>query len=167
PCIGSCITFNDLSAGTPTSWAWSFINGTPTSSTNQNPTICYDSIGTFDVQLIVSNSFGTDTLLISNYITVDSCIQQEPIFIIPNVFSPNNDGNNDLFFVESFGLETLSMKIYNRWGEKLFESNQLDAAWDGRTESGTICSEGTYFYIISITISEKKEVYKGTLSLLR
>ncbi|MBW6482242.1 MAG: gliding motility-associated C-terminal domain-containing protein [Vicingaceae bacterium] len=167
PCLGDCITFTDLSSENPTNWLWVFNGGTPNTSTNQNPIICYDSIGNYDVQLIVSNSFGFDTLLITNYITVDSCVQKEPVFIIPNIFSPNNDGNNDVFFVESFGLETLSMKIYNRWGEKLFESNQLDAAWDGRTESGKICSEGTYFYLISITISGKKEVYKGTLSLLR
>lgn len=167
PCLGACITFNDLSSENPTNWFWTFNGGTPSSSINQNPIICYDSIGTFDVQLIVSNPFGADTLLISNYITVDSCTQQEPIFIIPNVFSPNNDGNNDVFFVENSGIDALSMKIYNRWGQLLHESNRIDATWDGRTTSGEESVEGTYFYIITVSSANKKETFKGTITLLR
>jgi len=73
-CKGDCIDFTDNSSGAPTSWNWSFPGGNPSSSTAQNPTqICYDSTGYFDVSLIVSNSFGTDTLIEYAYIFVDSC----------------------------------------------------------------------------------------------
>ena len=71
-CIGSTVNFTDLSSNSPTGWIWDFPGGSPTSSTIQNPIITYSVAGTYDVQLIVSNSDGADTLLMSGYITVDT-----------------------------------------------------------------------------------------------
>ncbi len=71
-CETSCIDFFDLSLGSPDSWMWSFPGGIPSSSTLQNPTsICYNTSGTYDVTLIVTNSIGIDTLMLSNFITVN------------------------------------------------------------------------------------------------
>ncbi|MDT8411092.1 MAG: gliding motility-associated C-terminal domain-containing protein [Vicingaceae bacterium] len=166
-CINDCVDFTDLSTNTPTSWLWSFEGVSPATSTLQHPQgICYDSTGTFDVTLIVSNAFGFDTITMNNYIVVDSCLEVPVSFTIPNVFSPNNDGNNDVFFIESTGVTNLDMQIYNRWGMLIFETSDIKATWDGRTNSGDICPEGTYFYIIKIT-TDKTETFKGTLTLLR
>lgn len=61
-CVGDCVTLNDLSANNPTSWNWTFSNGTPTSSGNQNPgTICYPTSGVFPITLSVSNANGSDS----------------------------------------------------------------------------------------------------------
>ncbi|HIF14805.1 MAG TPA: PKD domain-containing protein [Bacteroidetes bacterium] len=62
-CEGDCIDFTDLSSGTPTSWEWSFSGASPSTSNLQSPTnICYSSVGTYDVGLIVTNTNGSDTL---------------------------------------------------------------------------------------------------------
>ncbi|MGB0870550.1 MAG: VPS10 domain-containing protein [Flavobacteriales bacterium] len=69
-CFGESIEFTDVSLNEPTSWNWTFENGTPNTSTDQNPTVTYNSSGEFDVQLIVSNAFGSDTLNTIELITV-------------------------------------------------------------------------------------------------
>ena len=166
-CINDCVDFTDISTNTPTSWLWLFEGASPSTSTLQHPQgVCYDSTGVYDVTLFVSNAFGTDTITMNNYIVVDSCLEIPVSFTIPNVFSPNNDGNNDVFFIESTGVTNLDMQIYNRWGMLMFETSDINATWDGRTNSGAVCPEGTYFYIIKIT-TDKTETFKGTLTLLR
>jgi len=70
-CQKFCVDFFDQSTNNPISWQWSFPGASPGSSTDQNPTnVCYQAPGTFDVTLITTNSFGSDTLLLTGYITV-------------------------------------------------------------------------------------------------
>ncbi|MFH1320189.1 MAG: PKD domain-containing protein [Bacteroidota bacterium] len=71
-CIGKSVTFTDQSVNYPTSWIWSFPGGTPSSDTVQNPTVTYDSVGTYDVILITANANGSDTLSKPGYITVSA-----------------------------------------------------------------------------------------------
>lgn len=71
-CIGTTINYTDASTNSPTGWAWSFPGGTPSSSTLQNPTVTYNSAGSYNAQLIVTNSDGSDTILFTNYITVNN-----------------------------------------------------------------------------------------------
>ncbi|MCB0400968.1 MAG: PKD domain-containing protein [Flavobacteriales bacterium] len=164
-CINDCIDFTDLSTGgVPTNWSWYFEGGTPDTSTQQNPSnICYNTVGTFDVYLVVSNAFGQDSLYMNNYVTVDSCNTVEEILVIPNVFSPNGDGENDLFKPFGNNITSLHMEIYNRWGEVLYMTDFINAGWDGRTTAGDICSDGTYFYLITVN----GELYKGSITLIR
>jgi len=70
--VGETVSFTDLSTNNPTSWNWSFSGGTPTSSTTQNPQIVYNSPGTYNVSLTVSNAFGTDTKTKTDYIHVST-----------------------------------------------------------------------------------------------
>ncbi|MCI5058068.1 MAG: gliding motility-associated C-terminal domain-containing protein, partial [Flavobacteriales bacterium] len=87
--------------------------------------------------------------------------------IVPNAFSPNNDGLNDFFSIygEIAGLEGLF--IYNRWGDLIFETNDTNHAWDG-THSGEQCQEGVYVVKIAYqTLSNDFEEYYGHLTLLR
>ena len=70
--VGETVNFTDLSTNNPTSWNWSFSGGTPTSSTTQNPQIVYNSPGTYNVSLTVSNAFGTDTKTKTDYIHVST-----------------------------------------------------------------------------------------------
>ncbi len=72
-CENTCIDFYDVSKGSPTSWQWSFPGANPSSSVLKNPTgICYSTSGTYDVTLIVTNSAGSDTIVMSNFITVNT-----------------------------------------------------------------------------------------------
>lgn len=81
--IGTYVTFNDLSSNDPDSWDWFFEGGSPSTSNAQDPgQILYDKLGAYDVRLVVSNEFGTDSVLIENYIRV-----------VPRVF-PNPTRNN-------------------------------------------------------------------------
>ncbi len=78
---GCGINFTDLSMGFPTSWKWEFPGGTPSQSTQQNPqNILYAATGSFDVSLIVSNSQGSDTLILPGYITISGAILPQPGF---------------------------------------------------------------------------------------
>ncbi|MDD3687786.1 MAG: C1 family peptidase, partial [Bacteroidales bacterium] len=70
--VGSTVYFSDLSTGVPTSWSWDFEGGDPTSSTATNPSVTYDTPGTYDVSLTVTNGLGNDTETKTNYITVTS-----------------------------------------------------------------------------------------------
>ena len=84
----SMVNFTDLSSSNPTAWEWAFSNGTPSTSTAQNPSITYNTEGIFDVQLIAINSFGVDTILKQSYITVE---------IPAGLFSQNYDGQVKIY----------------------------------------------------------------------
>ncbi len=71
-CVGQTVNFTDASSGAPTTWAWTFAGGTPASSTVQNPTVTYNTAGTYTVTLTATNASGTDSETKVNYITVTS-----------------------------------------------------------------------------------------------
>ena len=71
-CPGTTVTFTDLTLGSPTAWSWSFPGGTPSTSTLQNPTVTYPTVGTYNVTLSATNAFGTNTLTETSYMIVTS-----------------------------------------------------------------------------------------------
>lgn len=87
---------------------------------------------------------------------------------LPQAFTPNNDGENDLAFVRGWGIkEFLEVKIYNRWGQIVYESNDLYHGWDG-SYKGEPQAMDTYAYTIRIITTESKEEFiKGYITLLR
>lgn len=153
------IAFNDLSTGNPSTWHWDFGDGD--TSIIQNPGHIYTNTGTYSVTLTITNSEGCiDTVL--KYIEVIEKL------LIPNVFTPNNDGINDIYKVIASGYTNFSMKILNRWGDLLFETDKINYGWDGRTLAGSNVSEGTYYYIIQLTSPKGEQIIeKGPLQLLR
>ncbi|MCB9360574.1 MAG: gliding motility-associated C-terminal domain-containing protein [Flavobacteriales bacterium] len=98
--------------------------------------------------------------------TID--ILLEDSIFIPNVFTPNGDNSNDLFLPILVNVKEFECTIFNRWGNKIYYWNELNAGWDGRTNSGNKVPEGTYFYIMNIIDSkDKNQLIKGTVTLLR
>lgn len=87
---------------------------------------------------------------------------------IPNAFTPNNDGTNDLFGpLVGCQVVNYSLSIYNRWGQCVFASNQLSSKWDGR-QAGEPALTGTYFYYITYwDTNGKPYTYKGDVMLIR
>lgn len=87
---------------------------------------------------------------------------------MPSAFTPNKDGINDIFRVKyPFPVSKYNMAIYNRWGQKIFESSDITRGWDG-TFKGLSLSMDTYIWIISLTDTEgKKQNAKGTVTLIR
>ena len=103
-------------------------------------------------------------------ITLDTCITEPFTINIPNVFTPNNDGNNDGFYISGTSFILNSTTIFNRWGEVVFKTNFTNA-WDGRLSSGQLAPDGTYYYFIDINAYDNgiftQKIYKGNLSLFR
>jgi gliding motility-associated-like protein len=94
-------------------------------------------------------------------------------FFIPNTFSPNNDGANDRFYPRGKGLERIqALRIFNRWGELVFEkrnfpANDASSGWDG-TYKGKTAATDTYIYMIDIICENATIItYKGNVTLIR
>ena len=104
----------------------------------------------------------------SDSITITITVCEPATLLIPNVFTPNGDGSNDVFTVNGINLNSLECEIYNRWGQFLYAWNEIKGAWDGRTTSGSEVPDGTYFYILKATGNDGEEyLKKGSFSLIR
>ncbi|MCK9612343.1 MAG: gliding motility-associated C-terminal domain-containing protein [Bacteroidales bacterium] len=102
----------------------------------------------------------SDTIAI-NY---ENCVNNT---FIPNIFSPNADGQNDVFRVRGENIETLHLAVYNRWGEKVFESESQNDGWDGNYK-GKPCSADVYVYHATIIFEDGTETSrKGNVTLVR
>jgi gliding motility-associated-like protein len=143
-----------------TTYYWEFGDGS--SSTAQDAIHTYTASGTYNVMLVVANGVCTDTI----FLTV---IAENPSFLtIPNVFTPNSDGQNDEFHVQYQSIETFDCIIFNRWGKKMFEWTDVTMGWDGKTEGGKDASDGVYYYILSAKgIDNIAYEMHGTVTLLR
>lgn len=89
---------------------------------------------------------------------------------IPNVFTPNMDGVNDVFkasIPNELEIGNYSLSIYDRYGVLIFETKKARQHWDGRTTSGLPCSEGTYFYVLQLNVSSQEIELTGFVQLFR
>ena len=92
----------------------------------------------------------------------------ETYVIIPNIFTPNGDGINDEFVLNTSNMESLSTTIFNRWGQTIYEWKGVNGSWDGYTKASQEATEGTYFYlIIGVDNLGEKFEYKGSVVLDR
>lgn len=86
---------------------------------------------------------------------------------VPSAFSPNGDGENDVLRVLGQGISRMKFKIFNRYGQLVFESNRQEDGWDG-THNGKDLNPGTFVYTLEVAFAEgKREVYKGDVTLFR
>jgi gliding motility-associated-like protein len=87
---------------------------------------------------------------------------------MPNAFTPNGDGRNDVFrYPPSAGNKFISLHIFNRWGQKIFESRNAATGWNGRV-NGTTQPADTYVYVLETeTLNGRKRIHKGNVTLIR
>ena len=86
---------------------------------------------------------------------------------VPNVFSPNGDGNNDIFYVRGKGIRSMNIEIYNRWGNKVFESSNIADGWDGKY-GGAEQNTAVFVYVINAVLENGKKVNEsGNISIIR
>jgi gliding motility-associated-like protein len=134
-------------------------------SNDKNPSFIYKKPNIYTVLLITSdNSMCPDTA------TAEISVYERFTVDIPNVFTPNGDGQNDVFTINSTGIEELSCEIYDRWGLKIYNWDRKNDGWDGRSLSGSKATEGTYFYILKIKPQGDGKapfIKSGHLTLLR
>ena len=89
-----------------------------------------------------------------------------PVFV-PNSFTPNGDGNNDLFLVYGESIKTVNLKVFNRWGELVFTGESMFAGWDG-TYKGELQQPGVYVYEARITFLDNSQTLRtGSITLIR
>lgn len=164
-CPTDALTFTDASSSNATSWLWRFGNGN-TSTLQNPPPQSYPLTGKpsqYTTSLTASNSVCSDitfkivTVLASCYIAV------------PSAFTPNGDGLNDyLYPLNSFKADDLVFRVYNRYGQLLFESRDYSKKWDGRYQ-GIPQPSGTYVWQFSYTLrgTGEKVNLRGTTVLIR
>ena len=88
-------------------------------------------------------------------------------FFFPNAFTPNGDGINDILFPLGQSIKNISWKVFNRWGEKVFETRNLNIGWDG-TFKGKDQPNGVFVYLAEVTFQDNStQFFKGGLTLLR
>nr|MBP6731946.1 gliding motility-associated C-terminal domain-containing protein [Chitinophagales bacterium] len=90
----------------------------------------------------------------------------KPVYI-PNSFSPNGDGNNDVFQIYGAGIKVVDLKVFNRWGEMVYQSNNQFGGWDG-TYRGVMQNPGVFVYEAGITyLNDKTDKVVGSITLIR
>ena len=108
------------------------------------------------------NAIDTGKISYSNSV----CFEFEPLVYLPNVFTPNGNSLNDYFQVFVTNWKAFDLNIYDRWGEKLFHSNDPAIQWDG-TYKGEKCAEGVYIYFLTVDGIHTTTHKKGTITILR
>jgi gliding motility-associated-like protein len=115
--------------------------------------------GVYLVTLVVEDGGNCRDTVTKGYYVV-----REPAPVrIPNVFTPNGDGINDLFSIEYEGVETFQVEIYDGWGNLIFRADSPAEKWDGRLPSGQEALPGVYYYVCRVG----KKLYKGNITLIR
>jgi len=158
------IEFNDASINA-VSWYWNF--GDPASnanfSTETNPTHKFSNEGNFLITLTVESDHGCID-------STSGIIRILPAFsiYIPNTFTPNSDGVNEVFYAYGTNIAEFTMYIFDRWGKMMFESNNINVGWDGRSEkTGDPLMQDVYVYkIIAKDIFGKPHEFVGHVTLL-
>ncbi len=164
------VTFNNTSStstgATSIISTWGYGNGatTPTVYNTSPVSASYTASGTYTVYLKAQKGMCVDVRMKTIVVELPSKLE------VPNVFTPNGDKVNDIFRLISSNLAEVYLIVYDRWGNKVYEltSDTGNFAWDGKTQYGKDCAEGTYFYIIKATGKDGQEYdLKGNVSLFR
>ncbi|MBW8051815.1 MAG: T9SS type B sorting domain-containing protein [Cytophagales bacterium] len=157
------VTFTDSSVN-ETMWVWNFGDGN--TDTVQNPVHTYAIAGSYNVCLIAGNACGSDSICDS----VTAKVIKIQLFI-PNAFSPNGDGENDVFRVIGSGIKKISLVVYNRWGEEVFETKDIKEAteigWDGK-HNGEEQGMAVFVYYLEVEFEDgTPDIRKGDVTLIR
>jgi len=153
------IKFTNLSQNAQL-YYWAFGDGT--SSTEDHPSHLYKKTDRYKVCLEAKNEFGCLSQVCK---FVDAEIY--PAIDVPTGFSPNGDNSNDILYVRGAAVETLNFRVYNRWGEKVFETDDITQGWDGNYK-GKPQEMEAYAWVLDATFVDGTSVHRtGNVTLLR
>ncbi len=153
------VQFTNLSTGA-VSYLWNFGDGD--TSTLVNPFHQYNATGTYLAELIAFNVAGcSDTFRLQVSVIVI------PLLDVPNAFIPAQGGRNSIVKVEGFGISKMAWKIYNRWGQLVFQSTNKNSGWNGYYK-GKLQPTDVYAYTLDAEFADGKKLRKtGDITLLR
>lgn len=154
------VSFTNLSQGA-SSYEWYFSDGTTDNSTN--PSHRFLSQGQYTVRLTAISDNGCTAEKIRGPYLVEG---MPPVYV-PNTFTPNSDGRNDVFRVYAIGLKEFDLKVFDRWGTQVFSSTSIETPWDG-TFNGTKLNPGVYLYQLRAILQNDDPLLKyGDVTLLK
>jgi gliding motility-associated-like protein len=163
------LVLDNQSLGAST-YQWYFGDG-GSSTAFEPPGYLYNGVGNYQITLISTNTFGCSDTAVSDITTTADVL-------FPNVFTPNPDGpnggtydlaglTNDVFFPYTRGVTEFKFEIFNRWGELIFVSNDINIGWDGYYK-GQMCQEDVYVWKAFVKLNNGKTFNKtGDVTLLR
>jgi gliding motility-associated-like protein len=131
-----------------------------TGKTDNREILTQNLAGCYFVLAVDSFNNISDT---SNIVCVDNC----PIYTLPNIFSPNGDGDNDSLrpIPDYRFIDSVNVLIYNRWGQEVYQSNDINFKWDGTNmRNGKDLSTGTYFYVVNVQYIRLRENEERTIT---
>jgi gliding motility-associated-like protein len=141
-------------------WQWDFGDGS--FSSEQNPEHKYAGIGPYTVTLKVSSDSPPFRQTLS-ILPPDSCLKN---IFVPNTFTPNGDGMNDIVYLRTINAKKILFRIYNRWGEEVFRTENLHTGWDG-TYKGEKLTPQVFVFQADVTFyDDSRETKKGNITLV-
>lgn len=163
PTLNDEISFFDESTN-DASWQWSFINHSRPSSIDENPFRVYSETGEHCIKLKVTSD--------KNCVdSITKCLTIKPdlTLYIPNAFTPNADSKNEVFMVKGYDFTDFNITIFNRWGELVFQTDNITKGWNGRLNNeGRTLDKGVYAYKVTVTdLFGEKQIRTGHVTLIR
>ena len=141
-------------------YAWDFGDGNV--AYEKSPTHTYDGLSTYEAQVFVTTDIGC-----SDDAVMD--VFGDVLFYIPSAFTPDNDGLNDAFEITGRQIRLYEIWIYNRWGELVHHSTDMDSPWVGDVDGGThFAANGVYHWVIKATgFDIEAQEFRGFVHLMR
>ena len=132
---------------------------------NNNYTVTTTPLQSATYTVLVSDGICSRVATVSIVVIDDAC--KESDVFVPNTFTPNGDGNNDVLYVRGYLIHELYFAVYNRWGELVFETRDKNKGWDGRYK-GRDADVGVFGYYLRAKCPNGKEIFKkGKVTLIR
>lgn len=161
--IGAVFNFIDTSSNA-VNFSWNLGDGN--TSNIQDPSNIYLNNGTYTVTQYVYGSMGcVDS---ASQVIVINTVTKEISNLIPNAFSPNGDGANDVWKLKFINMmyPKATVEVFNQWSQEIFSSVGYAIPWDG-TYKGESVPDGTYYYVINLNDGSKNSMFKGTVLVLK
>ncbi len=161
PFVKGTVEFQNQTTSGST-WLW--VVDSVAISHDRDATQIYDTSGIHQVCLYVNKSEMCPDSVCKTF-----RVESKPAIDVPNAFSPNDDGRNDIFFVRGIGVAQLNLKIFNRWGQKVFETTDINIGWDGQYK-GVPQEMDVYAWELNATLddlNQTKVVRNGNVTLIR
>ena len=163
PAVNKAITFTNLSSTDAVRFKWIFGDGDSLLiNSAQSVEHEYNSTGTFDACLIAYNQYNcTDTICKPIQTLIDAAVD------VPNAFTPLSSDGNSIIYVRGFGITKMRFIIWNRWGQKVFETASKNIGWDGKFK-GAVQPMDVYAYTLDVEFFDGKKATKtGDITLIR